>query len=402
MSFLDAAWVLKPLTWRKRAQNRQIRLTFAGIHRIDAIGWIAFALVFSALIAAPSRACLPIGRNGSPVEVAEETAVILWDAAAKTEHFIRRARFLSDAKDIGFLVPTPTKPELIEVDNSLFDELWRFTNPPPPDNAPRSRGAVPAPTLLPKADPVQVLETKTVAGLDATILAASDAKALTEWLKKNEYPTTPETEAWLAPYLKDQWIITAYKVDNTGGASGQWPKFQTSTVRMSFKADKPFYPYREPQQAGKQGAGKNSRERLLRVYFLSQEAHEAELLENRWETTIPFADRITPVLQERLKSLLKLPKSDTTSVPWFLTEFEDRATARKPGGEIVFVPRADMTVRTRMPASTMGFSTGSGSGSLNAIDREAMRNLIPVGMALVALVVFTGWIVWKKRGSAPI
>lgn len=389
MSFVDVSNGLSGMTWRNRHKNRGNRL-------IDAIGGLAVALVLWALIAAPSQACLPIGRSGSTVEVAEETAVILWDAAAKTEHFIRRARFLSDAKDIGFLVPTPTRPELVEVDNGLFDELWRFTNPPPPDTSAGSRGFVAAPAPLPKSDPVQVLETKTVAGLDATILAASDAKALTEWLKKNDYPTTADTQAWLEPYLKDQWIITAYKIDNSGGATGQLPKFQTSTVRMSFQADKPFYPYREPR-----GAGQNARERLLRVYFLSQEAHEANLLENRWDTTIPFANRITPAFQQRLTGLLKLPKPSTVGTPWFLTEFEDRATMRKPGGEIVFVPTADMGVRSRPQASSLGFSSGSTTGG-NSADREAIRNLIPAGMAFLALVVFTGWTFIRRRRPAPI
>ena len=41
------------------------------------------------------------------VDVAYEEALIVWDDAAKTEHFVRRATFEGTAYDFGFLVPTP-------------------------------------------------------------------------------------------------------------------------------------------------------------------------------------------------------------------------------------------------------------------------------------------------------
>lgn len=358
----------------------------------SAIGFIA-ALLMGAIVVFPGKACLPIGRYGAGVEVAEETAIILWDAETKTEHFIRRARFISDAKDIGFLVPTPTKPELVEVDNHVFNDLAIYTDPPPP--AAPSRGGL-MPNAAPKSmpDPVKVLETKTVAGLDATILAADDAKALTEWLKKNDYPTNEETQAWLEPYLKEKWIITAYKINNENGKDGMAQhRFQTSTVRMSFKADKPFYPYREPR-----GAGKGLSDRLLRVYFLSQEAHDAKLLETRWETNIPFANRLNRSFQNNLARSLKLPAPLETVEPWFLTEFEDRATVRKPGGEVVFVAKPDMVVHERPKAASFGWS-GSSNTTLASTDREAFKALVPVALAAFALVVFFGWAIFRKRGS---
>src|SRR5207237_170781 len=62
--------------------------------------------------------------------IAEEEALIIWDPATKTEHFIRRAAFRSTARQFGFLVPTPTKPELSEVDDSIFDTLADVIRPP--------------------------------------------------------------------------------------------------------------------------------------------------------------------------------------------------------------------------------------------------------------------------------
>ena len=58
--------------------------------------------------------CASVWRPGETVVVAEESALILWDAAQKIQHFIRWAAFETKAADFGFLVPTPTQPVLAE------------------------------------------------------------------------------------------------------------------------------------------------------------------------------------------------------------------------------------------------------------------------------------------------
>ena len=77
----------------------------------------------------PADACATAPPRGAEARVADEEAIILWDAAAKTETFIRRARFHSTAKEFGFLVPTPTKPELGEVDVGVFQTLADLIRP---------------------------------------------------------------------------------------------------------------------------------------------------------------------------------------------------------------------------------------------------------------------------------
>src|SRR4051794_11845205 len=41
-------------------------------------------------------ACCPAPPSGRPVVNADQTVVIVWDAATKTEHFIRRASFKAE------------------------------------------------------------------------------------------------------------------------------------------------------------------------------------------------------------------------------------------------------------------------------------------------------------------
>src|SRR5262249_59059096 len=91
---------------------------------------IIVALLLSALLTPQlGRACAPVPRPGQFVRIAEESAVIVWDEKTRTEHFIRRATFDTDAPDFGFLVPTPSEPALAEVSDSRFDELEYYIRP---------------------------------------------------------------------------------------------------------------------------------------------------------------------------------------------------------------------------------------------------------------------------------
>src|SRR6516165_6284836 len=92
---------------------------------------IVAGLLLTSLAAAarPAGACATAPPPGVVVQIAEESAIIVWDAKARVEHFIRRASFHSTGKDFGFLVPTPAKPELSEVADSVFDQLEQATKP---------------------------------------------------------------------------------------------------------------------------------------------------------------------------------------------------------------------------------------------------------------------------------
>src|SRR5262245_64896641 len=77
----------------------------------------------------PAPACAVAPPRDGHVSIFDESAIIVWDAATKTEHFIRRAAFQATVKDFGFIVPTPSKPTLTEVDDQAFAEFARITPP---------------------------------------------------------------------------------------------------------------------------------------------------------------------------------------------------------------------------------------------------------------------------------
>src|SRR4051812_4440655 len=87
------------------------------------------ALLCLLAAASPSPACCPVAPPNKPVLNADQEVIIVWDAAAKTQHFIRRAAFKSEADDFGFLIPVPNAPDLDESGDGAFAALRKLTEP---------------------------------------------------------------------------------------------------------------------------------------------------------------------------------------------------------------------------------------------------------------------------------
>src|SRR5438874_11590017 len=90
---------------------------------------LAVVFFLPSLLAPPAPACCPVPPSGKPVVNADQTVIILWDPATKTEHFIRQASFKSEADNFGFLVPSPSQPDLDESGNGAFPYLQKLTEP---------------------------------------------------------------------------------------------------------------------------------------------------------------------------------------------------------------------------------------------------------------------------------
>ncbi|NBV44126.1 MAG: DUF2330 domain-containing protein [Planctomycetia bacterium] len=209
-----------------------------------------------------ARACCPASKLGSPVRIADQRILIVWDPETRTEHFIRSAGFraaapsgeAASADAFGFLVPSPTEPEVATADESVFpalddlirpriEEVDRWRPDPTPLVLmpfrlanPAMRGlAAPATT-----SDVRVLQQKRVGQYDVAVLEADDATALTDWLATNGFESRPALREWAEPYVAKGWIITAFRY--AGGAG----RIETGGVRMSFQTDIPMFAYRVP------------------------------------------------------------------------------------------------------------------------------------------------------------
>ncbi len=287
-----------------------------------------------------TEACATAPPRGAEARVADEEAVILWDAAAKTETFIRRAQFHSTARSFGFLVPTPSTPTLGEVNESVFAELADLIRPAVVIDSSGTKvmfesyfGACmggmrkSAPSDGGRAPAVRVIQSAHVAGMDATTVVADDAKALTDWLGAHGFDATPELTAWLAPYVAQHWTITAFVI-GTEQKDGKDFEMATKAVKMTFHADAPFYPYREPEPP--KTSALDLPPRMLRVFFVSDQRYTGRLGGQPWNASTLFSAPL------ELPSELRSTNGNTRT-----TVFIDDVSPRVAHDEVIFAPHTD-------------------------------------------------------------
>lgn len=309
-------------------------------------GLVLFPLCTALFIfPAPTEACAPAPPRDVVVEIASESAIIIWDAASKTQHFIRRAAFNATSgekkpvTDFGFLVPTPTQPVLAEVDDRAFDELAKVTEPRTETQKRPSGGCAIGCGGAPKSaaeGKVEVLAEKHVGGYDAKVLKATDAAALSEWLKAHNYESRPALTAWLKPYVEKGWIITAFKIARAPDTPAEY-SIGSSAVRMSFTTDAPFFPYHEPEDMRDAKS-----KRLLRVYFLGDKKMMGKLNDQEWSGKIAWAGMLPAASAKAVAPLLKIPDYVPTENTW-LTEFEDHSSPRPGSADVTFTTNPDQT-----------------------------------------------------------
>lgn len=309
---------------------------------------IAASVLAAMLRSSAADACAPAPPLGETVRITDEAALLVWDPKTKTEHFIRSASFSTTSNDFGFLVPTPSKPELSEVDGDMIPELMRHTQP---KYESRTEGvrlepgctamlflsrSAPDEATATAPPPVRVLDEKRVAGYDAVVLEADSATALSEWLKKHGYAEGPTLTEWLRPYVAQKWKITAFKI----AADGPARAISTSAVRMTFTTERPFYPYREPADQRETVPAKLQDApagRTLRVFFIGPGRFEGAIGDEGlpWPGKARWSNAYERTTIPRRPWPFALPEN-----AW-LTDFVDASSPRPGTDDLFFSPAKD-------------------------------------------------------------
>ncbi len=296
-----------------------------------------------------SPACCPAPPSGKQVLNADQTVVILWDAARKQQHFIRQASFKSEADEFGFLIPSPSTPELNESGNEAFPFLENLTKPEVKHRPRPMQGISCGCSAMPKSGEtlaVNVLLEKQVAGFHAVVLDASSASGLTVWLKEHDYAYSPQVEAWAKPYVDKGWKITALKVAKRADEK-QDKTVNAAALRMSFVTDVPLFPYREPDYGTE--VAKSNPLRMLRVFFLADGRYQGSLgPEAQWTGKPVWADKLGAGDRSQVLKLLGLGDA-VGPTEMHLTEFEDFWPYRKAPGDLTFAMAVDQTPLKRDP-----------------------------------------------------
>jgi len=286
-------------------------------------------------VAAYAWACCPAMPEGVEVQIADQEVLVVYDEAKGIEHFVRKAEFRAERQGFGFLVPTPTQPELAEADPAVFRRLRKTIKPrvehvtvrsyhpsafcvstfsPPMEEVTRDGFAT---ASAEAADYVEVLEETQVAGYDAAVLKASDPQLLEDWLREHGYAPRPDLKEWVQPYVEQGWIVTAFKYSETTEARA---RITAQCVRMSFETERPLFPYRVPKdQIAPEGRGN-----LLRVFYVGKGRVAGTLgaAAKAWNSELKFARSIEDDVIVKLRDAV--PASYQPGEGVWLNAFEDR------------------------------------------------------------------------------
>jgi hypothetical protein len=286
--------------------------------------------------------------------LAYEQALIVHDAVKGREHFIREIVFRASDETFGFVVPTPTLPEVAKVDKSPFStlrETFPFEIPPPGGGKGEGFGLGSLGGLGRGAGPgVSVLDVQKVGSFTAFVLAADDAAALAKWLKDNGLVSSPETDPWLAHYVKAKFYYVAMRYDppakdaKPSALAGAPPKAagkqnKTEVVRISFDTPRAYYPYYEPEKPPGMADGPRLLEIWLATHGSTTQPIAVSKRDGKAQLLRPFGEGQR--FDEAREGLTKAMGKDASLLPEGtvqLQRFMDQKQRRTGWGDVVFVP----------------------------------------------------------------
>ncbi|HEX6275249.1 MAG TPA: DUF2330 domain-containing protein, partial [Polyangiaceae bacterium] len=274
--------------------------------------------------------------------LAHEQALIIYDQKANRQHFIREVAFRRATEPFGFVVPTPSRPEVAAVTKSPFRDLRQVFGFGGVEATggfgsfrPGTRGGG-------GIDGVTLLDVKNVGSFTAFVLAATDEIGLSNWLARQKLVKSPEAGAWLAHYVRLGFFFVAMRYEPKPEAAGtrlvEPDAAKSETMRISFDSALPYYPYFEPERPGVP-----DELRLLELWVASDGAFEpVSVLDRdgtrRWVRPFRAGDRHDRV-QAKLASVLApelwrlLPAGAVT-----VTTYQDQKASRRGFGDVLFVP----------------------------------------------------------------
>jgi len=274
------------------------RLTFIG-----ALGLMV------ALLTAPADACgcgvvIPLDGDAN---IAKEIALIRWEGGI--EDIVMQLNVEGNSREAAWILPVPAPATVQLSDPKLFDTLDEFTKPIVKPiyqfQLPFTLGAGAAPSLAERS--VTLITRQTLGPFDVSTLAASDANALSDWLKTNGYAFPKGLADVLRPYVEESWFYVAVKLapgnrdDQLAGA--------LDPLWLTFRSDRIIYPMRPVALA--------PGDLPMLLYVLAEHRVSYPTDTRAFNASMTFADWIEPQLLEESSPLTPLVTRRS-----FLTKFE--------------------------------------------------------------------------------
>jgi hypothetical protein len=184
-------------------------------------------------------------RPGYWVTPGQQRAVIFHED--NTETMILTSVFKGNAKDLVWIVPTPTKPEITKANEKVFTNAQKLAYP---KYANRGIGFAEVMSVAKGAGDmnqgVYVISSKQVDYYDVKVLIATSSQDLVKWFNDNKYSYPKEYSYVLESYINKGWYFTAIRVSPE--AQGATEVIQDlkegnpTPIKMVFLSDKIVFP----------------------------------------------------------------------------------------------------------------------------------------------------------------
>lgn len=206
----------------------------------------ALLATFGVLAAPAAQACACggfVAEDGESVAARAEYAVLTWDGT--TERVLLSMDALTESADAALLIPTPGPAEASLAEETVFSELDSLTAPEEvveyqwwPDFGLAGSASDGAPGAT--ATGVSVLDVRQLGDLEVTVLSASDADELADWLEGHEYVMRDGLADALMPYVSEGWYYIAIRLttdaENLSGS--------LQPLDLTFESEQLIYPMR--------------------------------------------------------------------------------------------------------------------------------------------------------------
>lgn len=282
--------------------------------------------------------------------MSREKVLLIHDAEKGEQHFIREVAFARAGDPLGFVVPTPSRPTVAEVETTPFTQLRNSFSFLPVIGIGGGSGSESGYGRGSGAGfggrGVTVLEETKVGSFKTYVLAATDEQALATWLSDNDLVASEGAEAWLEHYVRMGFYYVAMRYDpprkkRRKKKGEQEHPTAAETIRISFATPVPYYPYLEPVEPKLP----TDAPRLLEVWTVGTEkvvpvGLKSEGSDHQWVRPLRAGESYSEAraglefaLRHELEALLPEGRLVVQS-------FQDQKRSRDGFGDVLFVPAA--------------------------------------------------------------
>lgn len=169
-----------------------------------------------------------------------QLAMIVFDDMV--EKIIFQIDYEGDAEDFAWVIPVPAYPKLFSVEDDIFYELHKLTQPPPSSFGCGWGTGVQTPGLG-DGEGVHVWEENQVGIYHTTTLPATDPNSLVVWLNDNGYAFPAEGQEILDYYVQQSWFFVTMKIqpEETMNSSENYTG-AIQPIGIMFFSDEMIYP----------------------------------------------------------------------------------------------------------------------------------------------------------------